>query len=373
MKIAICCITYNRCKSLKRLLHSLEAACYNVTVPLYISIDKSDTNDVEKYADLYQWKFGPKIVIKHKENLGLRRHILSCGDLLDDVDALIVLEDDITVSPAFFVYAQQCVERYFDDDSIAGISLYGWSMNSHNFTPFTPIRTDSDVYLMQLAQSWGEVWMKKQWKDFISWYHTPESKFNESKHLPRSICYWSEKSWLKYHIKYCIEKNKYFVYPYVSLSTNHSEIGEHNKQNNTLFEVPLLRDVKYAFNLNPAVKYDAYFENENLYEVLGIERNDLCIDLNGNKGNREKKRYWLSMRKTGYKPVQSYGLESKPIEVNIIDNVEGNSIFLYDTTGKKCSFVLFGNVNYLPYLFNYSDMYSHIKNIIKYIINYKQY
>ena len=79
------------------------------------------------------------------------------------------------------------------------------------------------------------------------------------------------------------------------------------------------------------------------------------------------------MRKTGYKPVQSYGLESKPIEVNIIDNVEGNSIFLYDTTGKKCSFVLFGNVNYLPYLFNYSDMYSHIKNIIKYIINYKQY
>lgn len=46
--------------------------------------------------------------------------------------------------------------------------------------------------------------------------------FKDDATLPQNLFTWSEKSWLKFHDRYCIETNRYFVYPYVSLSTNYS-------------------------------------------------------------------------------------------------------------------------------------------------------
>lgn len=372
-KIAICCISYNRVLSLKRLLASLNNASYEREVTLIISIDKSDTDVVERYADEFVWQYGEKRVIKHKENMGLRKHILSCGNHLDEFDALIVLEDDITVSPSFFIYSEQCVENYFDDDRIAGISLYGWATNIHNFMPFSPIKSDSDVYLMQLAQSWGQIWMKKQWMDFMRWYNSSASELSKTSNLPSSILGWSEKSWLKYHIRYCIEQDKWFVYPYTSMSTNNAEAGTNNKNRNTVFQVPILMDVKQKFIINPTIKYDAFFENQSIYDILHLEKSELCVDLYGNKGNREKKRYWLSCRKLGYKIVRSYGLNYKPIEVNVLQHEPGNQIFLYDTSEKVKKCVGWGNLRVFCYFFNYTCLVEHFKLYVKFLINYKQY
>ena len=113
-------------------------------------------------------------------------------------------------------------------------------MNYQNQKPFYPLQTDSDVYLMQCAQSWGQVWMKKQWFEFKEWYIVHNEEFHELPHLPNAICNWPKSSWLKYHTRYCIEKNKYFVYPYVSLSTNNADIGTHYNQKTTLFQSLLL-------------------------------------------------------------------------------------------------------------------------------------
>lgn len=130
LKIGICCIAYNRLSSIKRLLHSLEQADYgNYNPTLIISIDKSNTDVVEEFSKGYSWKYGEKIVYTHEQNLGLRRHVLECGTHLDDFDALVVLEDDITVSPYFFQYTLQCVEKYSNDSRIAGVSLYNFPTN----------------------------------------------------------------------------------------------------------------------------------------------------------------------------------------------------------------------------------------------------
>ena len=129
MRIGICCITYNRLTSLTRLLKSLEDADYDENVELIISIDKSDSTDIEDFANMYQWKYGQKHIIAHNSNLGLRKHILSCGLLLKKYDALVVLEDDIVVSPNYYRYVVQCIEKYHDDDRIAGISLYNFPVN----------------------------------------------------------------------------------------------------------------------------------------------------------------------------------------------------------------------------------------------------
>lgn len=371
MKIGICVIAYNRIDSLKRVLKSLENAYYNNDVELIVSIDKSNTTVVEDYAKNYKWEHGKYRYIVHDSNLGLRRHVLKCGDLLNEFDALIVLEDDIYVAPNFYNYSLQCINKYKDNKDIAGISLYSFPINYHNKQPFRPISTDSDVFLMQNAQSWGQIWLKRQWEDFKKWYNSHNEEFTEQSHLPCSICSWPKSSWLKYHIKYCIENKKYFVYPYISLSTCFSDIGEHTGSSSTSIQAPIIFGEKKTYNLTPVIKYDAFFENENLYDILNIPPKDICVDFYGEKRNRENKRYWLTRELLPYKVKVSYALMLKPYEMNIIHDIKGNEIFVYDTnvsapkpTGKLNNklweFYMYGKC---------TDLKTSLKNYIKKILH----
>lgn len=171
-EIAIVSLAYNRTDSLKRQLASLEQAYYTEDVDLCISIDKSDTDTVELLADRYEWKHGHKRVLKHSHRMGTRNHVISLGELFNDYAALIVLEDDTTVAPSFYLFSKTCIEKYNDEDSIAGISLYSFNINYQNDLPFSPVRSQWDVYLMNCAQSWGQVWMRKSWLEFKKWYDT---------------------------------------------------------------------------------------------------------------------------------------------------------------------------------------------------------
>lgn len=331
MDIAICLIAYNRINSLKRLLSSLDNAVYSCPVKLYISVDKSDDSTIEEFAKEYQWKYGEKEVILHKENLGLRKHVISCGDILQKHDALVVLEDDIFVAPGFMLFAQTAVDEFVGRKDIAGISLYSFFINYHSCQPFIPIKENSDVYLMQNAQSWGQVWMKDQWEDFKRWYDKNSEDFGQMSHLPKSICGWSNKSWLKYHTRYCIENNKYFVYPYTSYTTCFSDVGEHIKDSTPIVQTPLSMATEMQLRFCPTVTYDTYFENQKIYEWLGMSADELCIDYYGDNGNQKKCRFWLSRLLMPYKVVKSFGLLIRPYELNIKHSISGNDLFLYDT------------------------------------------
>lgn len=364
MNIAICIIAYNRTESLKRVLLSLEQAYYYENVTLIISVDKSNTNTVENFAKQYKWKYGNKIVITHAVNLGLRKHVLQCGDLLYDYDALIVLEDDISVAPSFYYYAKQCIEKYSEYDDIAGISLYNFPLNYQNQLPFMPLHSDSDVYMMQCAQSWGQVWMKKQWFAFRKWYNNNSEEFGELPHLPKAICNWPKSSWLKYHTRYCIENKKYFIYPYVSLSTNNSDAGTHVGKTNTLFQAQMLYGLKKNYNLNPTIKYDGFFENENIYKEFDLEECDVCVDFYGEKRNSLKHRYWLTRNPQNNTILKSYSLSYKPYELNVIYNLNGDDLFLCDTNSKKVKATRINNSSFLKYLFLIPNWRTMIKRFI---------
>lgn len=337
MKIAIIAVAYNRKDSLERLLKSLESAVYpsNTNVPLIISVDKSDSDLVEIFAEEYSWSFGSKIVDKHEKNLGLRPHMMSLGKWFEEFDAIVVLEDDLIVSPNFYIYTQQTVEKYNKCENVAGISLYSFSINYQTQHPFTPYKDEYDIYFMNCAMSWGEVWMRESWKRFYDWYLLHQD-FPVMDHLPHSICSWNQKSWLKYHTRYCIEENKYFVHPYISLTTNFSDIGEHVSGGlQSLYQVSLQLGRKQVYNLpdfgRDAVYYDGFFENKLLYEYLNIPDKDLCVDLQGEWKNRLHKRYWLTACVRNYKVIRSFGLDYRPIELNVFLNNPGKQLFLYDT------------------------------------------
>ena len=117
--IPIVVVAYNRIESLKRILGSLlQAEHPDQGTELIISIDRGDNADVLDYANAFSWPFGEKQVIYQEENLGLKRHILKCGGLTRAHDGIILLEDDLYVSPDFYRYALECYD--FVADKIFG-------------------------------------------------------------------------------------------------------------------------------------------------------------------------------------------------------------------------------------------------------------
>ncbi|HIT65722.1 MAG TPA: glycosyltransferase family 2 protein [Candidatus Merdisoma merdipullorum] len=330
-------IGYNRKKSMERLLETLDQAEYgNTNVLLIISLDYANMPEIVDTAEKYVWRHGRKIVNAYTEKQGLRKHILSCGEYMEkyDLDAIAVFEDDIFPSPAFFNYMCQAVEFYKDTEEIAGISLYTHLWNVNYQHPFQPLPSKYDTFFMQYAQSWGQIWLPKQWKDFREWYEENHEPFWEAEGVPSTVCHWRNSSWLKYHIRYCVEKKKYFVYPYESLATNFTEIGTHNKYKTALYQVPLQTDSQKKYNFasleDSQAVYDAFFENERIAQDLNLSPDDLCVDLYGSKPVPVEKKYWLTTRKEDYRAIKTYGLSLRPQELNIKLDVSGKEIKLYD-------------------------------------------
>ena len=335
MKFAIVAVGYNRVESLKRLIGSLQNADYEGdVVSLIISIDNSGEDAVEQYASTVAWPFGELIIKTYPERMGLRKHILTCGDYVYNYDAIAVIEDDIYVSPAFYRFMKQSVRYYENDMNIAGISLYSHLWNENVQRPFCPEKRAYDIYFLQYAQSWGQIWMPKQWKMFRDWYENHSGEIEADNKTPKHITQWAKTSWLKYHIKYCIENNKYFVYPYLSFSTNFVEVGQHCKTSNKIYQVPMDYENFRDFFLPPygsteVPYYDAFFERQ--IDPADIKLDDrVMVDLYGAK-NCGPERYIISTRRLDYKIVKKYGLHLRPQEMNVFLDIPGEDIFLYDT------------------------------------------
>lgn len=354
---AILVITYNRPDSLKRLLTSLSHAQYldQTSVNLIISIDFQDSKqhqDVLEIARSYDWPFGEKRIIEHQANLGLRSHVLRCGDLSREYEAIIMLEDDLVVSRFFYLYAVKALTQYDEDAAVAGISLYNHKTNFCNRLPFELIgEISSDVYFMQIASSWGQAWTKKQWTGFRNWYDEGQ-KVNQDDVLPQAVLDWPESSWLKYFIKYLVVTDKYFVYPKVSFSTNFGDSGTHNPESDTSFQVPLvcsgidyMRFPKMEDSINV---YDSFFEpDEAILKRLNPEliNKEFVVDLYGLKNlGRFNQAYALSNKMLLGEPIYSFGLSLKPMAANVFNGVNGDyfhfagkELFLDKNAGQNIS------------------------------------
>ena len=335
ISLAIVVVAYNREKSLYRLLKSIGDAYIDDNTSLIISIDKSDNSLVSKVAEEFYWPYGEKKIVLQHRNLGLRKHILGCGQYLNEYDAIIVLEDDLIVSPDFYNYSRKALESYADNQKIAGISLYSYQINPHTKFQFHASKNQYDAYFLQYGPSWGQVWMRKQWKAFEKWYALHNEEFSEQPYLPNNICNWGEKSWLKYHIKYAIENNLYFVYPYTALSSTCGDSGEHTSYNSSFMQVVLQQGTGKEYTFPPlnieSVRYDAFFER--IFKVDNFE--DICIDLNCTKNNKTNNRFWLTTQIADYRVIERYNLSFKPIEANINKDNKGDGIYLYDTHYKE--------------------------------------
>lgn len=338
---AIVVIGYNNGESILRLLKSLQRAEYGKdTVDLIISIDHSGNQVVESIARNFEWHIGTKKIRAFKERQGLKKHILSCGNFLRQYDAIFVFEDDIIVSPCFYEYGKKCIDFYYNDNAVEGVSLYSSQWNQNANFPFVPLKTKYDMYFLQSAPSWGQIWFKDRFEKFMEWYNDNQDFFDvEDVRIPHNLYMWGDNSWLKYHIAYCIVQHKYFVYPYYSYTSTFTEVGTHYKTALTRFHADLLVDkedeYRFANYDEERIRYDAFYENENLKTYLEKKYDDTVeVDLYGTKCFDNKQRYLLSTQVLPYKIINKYGLQLRPMELNIYFEIDGEEIFLYDTCEK---------------------------------------
>jgi len=335
LNIPIVIAVYDRAYTLQRLLSSLEKAHYAEPVKLIISIDGGGPDSVIQVAKNFEWLYGQKEVITHKENLGLRRHILFCGGISSQYDGIILLEDDLYVSSWFYKYTVAALDFYKDCKDICGVSLYSYQYNETALFPFKPLNDGSDVYFMQLPCSWGQAWLNGHWSDFSQWYElNSHLDLQNDVTLPANISFWPETSWKKYFLKFMVENRKFFVYPHSSYTTNFGDKGQHHQGTN-VFQVPLVsgdtgndRFMKFDDCL---VKYDVFCElmPECLGSLCGdtLPR-DLSVDLYGSKRIENLTSEYVITPKQCRSYLESFGRRMVPPELNIINRIVGSDLFL---------------------------------------------
>lgn len=332
---AIIVVAYARPKETVRLIQSIKAAHITEGTDLIISIDYSDVQqEIINSMKNFIWEYGELKIIKHDKNLGLKNNVLFCGDLSVNYDAVIVLEDDLVVSNMFYKFAVQVLKKYQEFDMIAGISLYSHHTNIGAKLPFFPKYNGFDTYLMQYAQSWGQVWSQKMWMNFRIWFNKFDIHNFNKKGIPDYILEWDNKSWLKYYLIYIIDKNLFFVYPYFSLTTNYSERGVHSKSFNSNYMVEIQDKINreyYLPDISDSIKYDVYFERVDIIDKIeSIYKMNVIVDLYGKKTIRKSNNLLFSTQRLKYKCLNQTGLVLRPHEENLINLNDSKGIYLYD-------------------------------------------
>ena len=333
---AIIVIAFNRPHSLSRLLVSVSKANYPAHggIPLCICIDYQDSQanrEVVRIAETFSWQHGPKEVIYQNNNLGLKEHVLRCGDLTERFESIIMLEDDVYVSPAFYDYTLQALGFYEFEDRVAGISLYSHRFNVTGGLPFEAIYDGTDGYFLQVAASWGQAWNHNQWSKFRIWLDS-NPLIPRDVNMSSYISNWPSTSWLKHFIHYLISTNRYFFYPRVGLSTNFSDAGSNKLKPVPYYQVPIAIRPK-EFNFLPFKDsnciYDSFFELDS--ECLGnlnpwFKEYSVELNLYGLKKNFQIKQDYVAVIGAHPDPLKSYGFALKPLHSNLVLGLEGKGI-----------------------------------------------
>ncbi|KAF8395235.1 hypothetical protein HHK36_019177 [Tetracentron sinense] len=268
MRLSVNIITQNRAPSLTRLLKSLSDAYYlGDEISLSFNIDSKVDEKTLRLVNSFEWPHGPKIIRRRIVKGGLIRAVSESWYPSSDDDYGLLLEDDIEVSPYYFLWIKYALLAYHYDPQVSlpelsSISLYSPRLievvkerPKWNATEFFKHIHPNMPYLHQLPCSWGAVFFPKQWREFYVYMNmrfTEDAKQNPVQ-IPKSRTNGWQASWKKFLIDMMYLRGYVTLYPnfpnQASFSTNHMEPGAHIsakdnvvRHDKTDFEVPLLKE-----------------------------------------------------------------------------------------------------------------------------------
>ncbi|XP_024017109.1 uncharacterized protein LOC21391430 [Morus notabilis] len=273
MRVSVNIITQNRAESLTRLLNSLKNAYYvGDEIGISFNMDSKVDEATIRVVSSFEWPHGAKTLRRRIVQGGLIRAVSESWYPSSDDDFGLLLEDDIEVSPYYYLWIKYALLAYHYDPQVSlpelsSISLYTPRIvevvkerPKWNPTEFFKKIHPNTPYLHQLPCSWGAVFFPKQWREFYVYMNmrfTEDAKANPVQ-IPKSRTNGWQASWKKFLIDMMYLRGYVSLYPnfpsQASFSTNHMEPGAHiSAKDNVVrhdkadFEVPLLKEDFRAF------------------------------------------------------------------------------------------------------------------------------
>ncbi len=335
MNPAIVINAYNRPDSLARLLQSIRSAQYpaGVEIPLVISLDDACRNpEVEAVARQFPWPNGPKKILRHEARLGLLEHFYACGDLTQQYQAIVYLEDDLFVSPVFYAYASQALAFYQAEARIAGISLYSLWFNGYTRQPFVPYLDEGDIFFIQVPYTQGEAFTAAQWARFRSWKSEHPGSETAPAPMHESWSHFQPDEWFPDWARYLVDTQRFFVYPRASLCTGFGDAGNHFSTVTSFFQVPLQHE-KLIYPMKPLddslAVYDSFFEilPERLNRLTNtFHGHPFTVDLYATRSKDNISSEYVLTTRECRNPLFTFGKCMWPLEANVAQNIGGEGI-----------------------------------------------
>lgn len=207
----------------------------------------------------FRWPHGRLNVHRRLANAGLKRTIMEAWfPPGDDSEAAAFFEDDIEVSPHWYMWSAAALRKYampggMDaavEESLLGVSLFR-PIHDELSGKGCVVKNDNQAFALQQPCSWGAIYLPKPWRAFRNWYDEYTAVGDKDPQVvledgsePSSNGWGKAQSWKKYLIKLMAARGWFMVYPNppmrTVLATNHLMRGEHPTPPKPLFELPLL-------------------------------------------------------------------------------------------------------------------------------------
>jgi hypothetical protein len=247
MKAPVAIFTYNRPAHLRDLFQSLREAAGIADTDIYVFCDgPRNETDAEKQIEIVELVEGEKdkgwckelVFRKSNKNSGLASSIVSgVTSILDEHGQVIVLEDDLIVSPGFLTFMNNGLTAYEHRTNVFAISGYMF-----------PIETSlRKSVLLPFTSSWGWATWKTKWSIFSM--ATPEESLLDPSFALRSrfnIAHYNyhhmllterHKSWAINWYYQVFKRNGLSVFPSSSLLINNGFDGSGENCGNDIFRM----------------------------------------------------------------------------------------------------------------------------------------
>jgi hypothetical protein len=256
------------------MLSEANYSTYSYAIPLIVHLDRpieedgseeawQDTEVIADHVRGMSWPHGPKILDLKRHHHGLKGSWLSAWPDPRPNDIMIAFEDDMVLSPEYFVWLVKLLDEYnlwrasTRDPLLLGVSLAPVLIDEVGDPPgeWVPHKEMPPemypVYLHGLPSSWGTVYFGNQWKGFLRFVDVrarspfyPSSDGRKDKNgetadgqddpnlwLPRSKTNIWHNSWKRFMIDFAYGRGCYMLHPNMGpslgLATSTFLAGEH--------------------------------------------------------------------------------------------------------------------------------------------------
>lgn len=157
--------TYNRIEHLQKTIESLKQNQLAKESELYIFSDGAKNIEDEKQVSVVRKYlktingFKSIVITERPKNIGLASSIIGgVTEIIEKFGNVIVLEDDLILSPYFLQFMNDVLSLYEKDDNVMSINGYLFPLNQKYELP--------ETFFLSFIATWGWATWERAWKKF---------------------------------------------------------------------------------------------------------------------------------------------------------------------------------------------------------------